>query len=264
MKIITFSDLHLEFGVEFLLPSAGDADLMILAGDTIVFRDLLPLDKLLAGWNKPVIYIAGNHEFYTRTPMWEETEKFKNWLAQYHPKVIFLQDEAVSLNGVHFFGGTMWTDFSGGNAMAMLDARWQMQDYQQIMEEDNYVLTPEYTVKLHEVFVRKLVAWFGEVLTGPRVVITHHAPVINPKTKHHKSPLVPAFNSLDMMEILKTYQPALWIYGHTHECDDHWFGNTRIISNQRGYPWGQGDFESKGFDPEGIPQYLGNDIANLL
>ncbi len=46
---------------------------------------------------------------------------------------------------------------------------------------------------------------------------------------------MPAFNSLDMSEVIKKYQPRLWVYGHTHECDDQLIGNTRIISNQLGY-----------------------------
>ena len=45
-----------------------------------------------------------------------------------------------------------------------------------------------------------------------------------------------AFNSLDMTDIIKKHQPDLWVYGHTHECDDQTIGKTRIISNQLGYP----------------------------
>ena len=43
------------------------------------------------------------------------------------------------------------------------------------------------------------------------------------------------FNYLDMVEIVGTYKPALWVYGHTHECDDQMIRRTRIISNQLGY-----------------------------
>ena len=31
---------------------------------------------------------------------------------------------------------------------------------------------------------------------------------------------MPAFNSLDMIDVIENRQPALWAYGHTHECDD--------------------------------------------
>lgn len=253
MKIITYSDLHLEFGTDFLPPADSDADVMILAGDIITFRDYAPLDKFLAGWKKPVLFVAGNHEFYTRLPMLADAEQFKDWLGQSHPSVVFLQDEPITLDGVHFFGGTMWTDFSGGNAKAMLEARAQMNDYHQIRQSDDLALTPEHTVELHKAFVEKLAAWFAEPLSGARVVITHHAPVVNPKTKYGSSLLMPAFNSLDMIEVIDTHQPALWVYGHTHECDDHMRGNTQIISNQRGYPSDSGSYECQGFDPAGKP-----------
>ena len=36
MKIITFSDLHLEFGIDFRPPEDGSADVMVLAGDIMI------------------------------------------------------------------------------------------------------------------------------------------------------------------------------------------------------------------------------------
>ncbi len=261
MKIITYSDLHLEFGADFLPPSSSDADLMVLAGDIIVFSDTKPLERILSHWKKPVLYVAGNHEFYTRTPMRKEAERFKNWLVKY-PQVIFLQDEAVSMNDVHFFGGTMWTDFCGGNAIHMMNARHQMNDFYLIMESENIRLTPDYTLELHTAYADKLIAWFEEDLSGPRVVISHHAPVINPRTRYGKSPLRHAFNSLDMIPLIEAFQPALWIYGHTHECDDQWVGNTRILSNQMGYPNEKVGFSGVRFDPEGKPLILGQEGTN--
>ncbi len=249
MKIITYSDLHLEFGVDF----QPDADVMILAGDIIVLGNNRPLERLLSNSDKPVLYVLGNHEYYTRTPMKEEVNRFRNWLARHYPQVYLLQDEAVTIDDIHFFGGTMWTDYCNGNAMHMLYARNMMQDYQLIMENEFTKLTPDYTAILHKEFVDKPVTWFEEDLPGTRVVISHHAPVINPHTRYGKSPLRHAFNSLDMIDIIETYQPALWGYGHTHECDDQRIGKTRVISNQRGYPNEKTGFSGGGFDPNGVP-----------
>ena len=55
-----------------------------------------------------------------------------------------------------------------------------------------------------------------------------------------------------MMEIMGTHQPALWVYGHTHECDDQTIDRTRIISNQLGYPSNFGGFECKDFNEAGL------------
>jgi len=93
-------------------------------------------------------------------------------------------------------------------------------------------------------------------LAGQRVVITHHAPVVNPNTKYDNSLLMPAFNSLDMLALIDKHQPALWVYGHTHECDNQSRGKTRIISNQLGYPNRAGGFECQSFDRAGLPVTL--------
>jgi predicted phosphodiesterase len=257
MRIITYSDLHLEFGSGWMLPPNANGDVMILGGDIVTLRDYEPLDQILRKWKKPVLYVAGNHEYYTRRPMNEEHNRFKAWLEDRHPHVKLLLDEEVSIGGVNFFGGTMWTDFNGADLRAMETARSQMNDYRLIYNPDETPFTPADSIALHEHFASKLLNWFGKNLSGPRVVISHNAPVINPNSKYKGGPLTPAFNSLDMAEIIGTHQPALWVYGHTHECDDQTIGRTRIISNQLGYPGNFGGFECKDFDEAGLPVEVG-------
>jgi predicted phosphodiesterase len=251
MKIITYSDLHLEFGVEFHPRADSDADVMILAGDILTFTDYTPLSRLLAQWRKPVLFVAGNHEYYRSAPLQEADAGFQAWLAREHPNVRFLRDEAVEIDGVQFFGGTMWTDFDHGNPRAMREARDRMNDYHYIMRGVRSPLEPIDTIAMHRLFVEKLLAWFDTTLPGPRVVITHHAPAVNPHTRYGTSTLMPAFNSLDMLPIIQKYHPHLWVYGHTHECDDQVISGTRIISNQRGYPNRNGGFECSDFDAGG-------------
>ena len=200
--------------------------------DITTLGNYCSINRLLNGWDKPVLYVAGNHEYYTQKPMDQENEDFKAWLADNYPNVTFLLDEDISINGVHFFGGTMWTGFMNENPLAMNAAQHQMNDFRLIRNPDNSPLRPIDTLKLHENFVENLLDWFAKDMDGQRVVITHHAPVINPNTQFKGSPIMPAFNSLDMLEIIEEYQPALWVYGHTHECGDQMIGKTRIISNQ--------------------------------
>lgn len=252
MKIISYSDMHLEFGRNFQPPADTDADVMILAGDMITFRNFEPLGWMLKDWRKPILFVAGNHEYYTQRPMDAGESAFKAWLAERHPNVTFLQDESITIDGVHFFGGTMWTDLGGADHKAMMEAANGINDYRQIMLPSGQLLKPIDTVAYHASFVTSLERWFAEDLSGKRVVISHHAPVVNPNTQYGNSPLMPAFNSLDMVPIIEKYQPALWVYGHTHECDDQMIGHTRIISNQRGYPDRAGGFECAGFDKAGL------------
>jgi 3',5'-cyclic AMP phosphodiesterase CpdA len=84
MRIITYSDLHLEFGSGWILPPDANGDVMILADDIVTLRDYEPLDQILRKWKKPVLYVAGNHEYYTRRPMNEEDNRFKAWLKAKH------------------------------------------------------------------------------------------------------------------------------------------------------------------------------------
>ncbi len=80
---------------------------MILAGDIVTLRDYEPLDQILRKWKKPVLYVTGNHEYYTRRPLNEEEDnRFKAWLEDKskHPQVktAALMKE-VSIGGVNFF-----------------------------------------------------------------------------------------------------------------------------------------------------------------
>lgn len=157
MKIITYSDLHLEFGSNFKPPKNSDADLMILAGDIITFKNFKPLSDFLSDWSKPVLYITGNHEYYTRHPMDAGEQAFKDYIATNHPNITWLNNSYFSLNDIHFFGGTMWTDFNKSDTAAVQNARNAMNDFLQIIMPNGQRLTTYDTIKMHEDFKEKLV-----------------------------------------------------------------------------------------------------------
>lgn len=73
LRIQLASDLHLElFEVSFpgerLIAPAPDADLLVLAGDV---ANGIRAIELFADWPVPVLYVAGNHEYYGLS--WEST-----------------------------------------------------------------------------------------------------------------------------------------------------------------------------------------------
>lgn len=142
MKVIFYSDLHLEFGAPFEVPDQGTADVMVLAGDIIVFNDFSPLEKIVTAWRKPILYIAGNHEYYTRQSMHDDIASFPEWAAPY-PHLRFLQNEAITLDGVHFFGGTMWTNFNDNDFFAKRMALKHMNDYRMIRFSVDRKLSPD-------------------------------------------------------------------------------------------------------------------------
>ena len=60
MKVIVYSDLHNEFSI--FLPPPNAADLVILAGDIDIHARGVKWAS--ETFSCPVIYVAGNHEFY--------------------------------------------------------------------------------------------------------------------------------------------------------------------------------------------------------
>jgi len=205
---------------------------------------------IIENWQKPILFVAGNHEYYTKEDMTLGEENFKKFIKQY-PHVHFLQDEAISINGVNFFGGTMWTELNKGHLGTIRAVTKGMNDYK-IIYNKGINLKATDTIEFHEKFKSKLIEWFETSMNGPRIVITHHSPIHSDDPIINHSTINPAFVSLDMEDIIDKYQPDLWIYAHTHYPDDRTIGMTRIVSNPRGYPHYNGEFECKSFDPNGL------------
>lgn len=253
MKLIVYSDLHLEFGYKVDIVGQDAGDVLIMAGDICNLRDKRPLARITAGWpDKPILYVPGNHEYYTRTPWIQEMEGLKIWAATEKPNMHVLDNEGVTLhNNYHFFGGTMWTDFNGLNMADMRTAEESMSDFRLIQTGRGNTLRAADTCDYHAVFKTELARWLRCPMSGRRIVISHHTPIDAPSTKYLKSSLRPAFVSLDMPPIIRANGIDLWICGHTHENLDTFVGRTRVVSNQRGYEM-TGGIECKDWDPAGL------------
>ena len=231
MKLHILSDLHLEFG-DFVLPET-DADVLILAGDIGIGAD--GIQWATAQTDKPVIYVAGNHEYYNREYIETLDEMYR---AAKDRGVHFLENDELVFGGVRFLGCTLWTDFAiyppMSPAMAMTHARQRLNDFR-LIQNGKRLFTPEDSLQLHE----ESIAWLRQRLAvpfdGPTVVITHHAPSL--KADHPQyglNPLTPCFVS-NLEHLMEGSRAALWIFGHTHSCHDIMVNGTRLISNQRGY-----------------------------
>lgn len=232
MKLAVYSDLHLEFdGPAFDLVE-DDADVLVLAGDIGIDDPHMMWIREQAA-QRPVIYVAGNHEFYG----FNYPERLENLRAIFKDtRVHFLEQDAVEIGGYRFLGCTLWTDFELGDdrAFAMYAASQGMADFREIRYGPKR-FSPQNSVRIHEISME----WLGrQIAQGDRektVVVTHHPPHQRSMDPFFKgSTLNPAFGSHHEKEI-RQWQPALWIHGHTHYCVDYQVGETRIVSNQRGY-----------------------------
>ncbi|MBX6317457.1 metallophosphoesterase [Pigmentiphaga sp.] len=242
MRIRVLSDLHHEhFGGNRPLPNV-DADVVVLAGD--IHSHELGIEWAAHAFGKtPVVYVPGNHEFYS-AHMGKLERKMRE-TARRHG-IHFLVNEAVEFEGVRFLGTTLWADFalygSPADELAQAMAVRLMPDFSCI-DTDAGRFTPDACIALHQVARNWLAEQLDAPYSGRTVVVTHHAPSERSVPEQYKgNQLSPAFSSrLDDL----VAKADLWIHGHTHTCFDYHIGKARVVANPGGYPG-----ENADFDPE--------------
>jgi Icc-related predicted phosphoesterase len=271
VKLLILSDLHAEFET-FKVAKELDYDVAVLAGDIVA------PGRVAARWlrnparfgNKPIVQIAGNHEYYESVLDQELLEMRRQ--AKEHD-IQFLDCDEVVIAGVRFLGCTLWTDFRlridnpgfAGQPVRLLSDRDRsmtecsrcLADYSAIRIDDPLTsnsrgtrrLVPMDTLQIHRRHRSWLRKKLAEPFDGPTVVVTHHAP--------HRKSLAPRFaedwasggfvNEM-LPELFEV--PALWVHGHTHNSFDYEIGACRVVCNPRGYLMNrQGEFENKNFNP---------------
>jgi len=271
MKIAVTSDVHLEFG-PLTLTNEDGADVLILGGDVCVAADLREPDpynimntrhserltELLDSASKNfkhVILIMGNHEHYHGD--YARSADIIRKFTEPWANVYFLDKEVRDIEGVRFFGGTLWTDFDLGNGpgdhMAMRTVAGMMNDYRGVRHSGRQVSFKDADGKFHErtaafcpedgyedhlQFMSKLQAVLDDTPAGMKVVVVgHHAPSkasTHPRYRHET--LMNTAYSSDLTEfMLNNPNIKLWTHGHTHEDFDYMVGSTRVFCNPRGY-----------------------------
>lgn len=150
MRVAYCSDLHLEFG-KIKLENTENADLLILAGDIALAKrvhDFKDFFKNVSEQFPQVIYIMGNHEHYNydfnRT-----VHTLKNALKDF-PNITLLDKESMSLDGVTFVGGTMWTDMNKEDPLTMWHTGMSMNDFREVSDSSKMVYRRVPLYKLNE------------------------------------------------------------------------------------------------------------------
>lgn len=250
LKIAIFSDIHLEFKVGFAPEIDDDVDVIVLAGD--IGADIRGIE-----WAKrelaqfPVIYVAGNHEFYHGH--WDDTVADFRASAK-DSNVRFLENDIAEIDGVRFIGSTLWTNFQlFGDALAkdaMQAAVKVMPDFRIIATDaSKRPLTPEQTVARFNSSRAFLETSMAVPFDGPTVVVTHHLPHRLSVAERFKNDPVSAAFATDLSQLFTNGAPDVWIHGHTHDSFAYSVEKTRVICNPRGYPQKNGTFENPTFDP---------------
>lgn len=225
MRINFFSDIHLEFGD--LDPPDTDADVIIAAGDIGVATQGADWLKSL---KKPVIYVAGNHEFYNRdyrTVLLELRELCKG------SNVHFLENNRHVLQGVRFLGCTLWTDlFAEGDEKAQ-EIGHSLNDFRRV-KYDGEAFGVNHFTGLHQKSRKWLEKELAKPFSGKTIVVTHHAPS---QWSWNEAPgvLKKLAYCNDLKPLLHEYEVAAWFHGHIHSPGDYRIADARILCNPRGY-----------------------------
>ncbi|SDG52711.1 Predicted phosphoesterase [Pseudomonas benzenivorans] len=247
MKLAILSDLHLSVaGME--APNTN-CDVVILAGDLGRPQQAV---KWAKQFSQPVIFIPGNHEFYGASLTATLTDLKQ---AAHDSNVHVLERDEVCIDGVRFLGCTLWTDFrlfatEDERTAAITEAHRSIRDFSRITlsDDSNTCFSPAHSSEIFDQSVDWLAGKFSKKFNGSTVVVTHHAPSpssINPK---YTGSLLNACFVSNLDDRIVQWSPTLWIHGHTHNSCDYQIGNTRILSNPRGYAH-EGIPENMAFDP---------------
>lgn len=217
--------MHLEFG-PLEIPD-NDADLVVAAGDIGIFKQGMQWLKKL---NKPVIYVAGNHEFYG----YEYNETLKTLREECKGSSIhFLENDTFIYKNIRFLGCSLWADlYLEGDEKAKALGK-TLNDFRKITFSDE-----PFNQKLFSTLHYSSKKWLEDELAKPHdgqtVVITHHAPT-EWSWDDSKNRLKKIAYCTDLKYLFHEYEIEAWFHGHIHSPGDYRIAGARILSNPRGY-----------------------------
>jgi len=159
----------------------------------------------------------------------------------------------VVLHGVRFMGGTLWSDFMGGNQNCMNVLQQLYNDYRMILRTKHKIVeglyekilwTPNDAYEHHKETLAFLEHELTKPFDGSTIIVTHHAPSVQSVDPNYRN--FQGGDASDLDEFVANNDIAFWFHGHIHSPKNYMIGNTRIVSNPRGY-WPEGlvlDFQS--------------------
>jgi len=226
VKLQLVSDLHLDF-CDYTIPDVG-ADVLVIAGDVLEGYNLSMLyyENLHKRLNIPIVVVPGNHEFY-HTDYTVDIHKWQNFKAE---GIIILHiGNHWDYMGYRFLGDTMWTNVQEQPVNEFYIGKY-INDFTQIKNMDTHKMSVLSTLN-------KLVLFDTiQHSTLPVIVVTHHAPTYRSiDEKYLGDELNAAFANKFDSDIEKSTNIKLWAHGHVHNTNDYMVGNTRVVSNPKGY-----------------------------
>lgn len=260
MFIRPVSDIHNEFSLFNLPATEVDSQaVLVLAGDIAIGKrgesTLAPFLDAVHDRYTDVVYIPGNHEYYGDGSLLRTDAKLEAVCKRY-PNVHYMNRKSMLIRGVRFIGATLWTDFKRGDPMVMMTAHESMNDFNQIRtgtvaEPYRRTIRPVDIIGInldHRQFIEHELK--QAKLAGEKVVVfTHHGPSVMSRPPDIRTGLLDYayYNDCGLEELMLDYEPLVWVHGHSHFPVDYMIGNTRVVSNPRGYCRNPDGHEGLGF-----------------
>lgn len=247
VKVLVLSDLHFETGGKPVEIYAEQASLIALAGDIDNgSKGLEWAERLAASYRVPVVYVAGNHEFWGhRLKLAKELSSLAHQARQRDIPLYFLEQDCTVIETkdgpVRVLGATLWSDFTLYGEQSKDDfmgqAARKMPDYRFIRTGPFpwQRLKPKQTLDICEDTIK----WMWEVVVhpfaGPTVIVTHTGPSFKSIHENFSTHVLSPVFASDFEEVITFGHVALWVHGHVHHSVDYKVGNTRVVANPRGY-----------------------------
>lgn len=268
MKFQLASDLHGVDDKQYGVQGGSNDTILLLPGDIhevkrkTAYRDMI---ENYCSRFKSVIMVPGNHEYYgssihkTHKKLDELSVDFPNFRA--YTNNVNHEPFITENDGQYYLviGGTLWTNFDGGNPLTKFDARAKMNDYKHIRhgttsEPWKRKLTPDDV----EFFHFEMKKYLQEQIDKQRklynnlkvIVMSHHAPSFGSVSPAYASDDMNGCYCSNLDQYIMDLKPDVWVHGHVHSSHDYMIDSTRILCNPRGY--GSNYPENGSYNPEFI------------
>jgi len=186
-----------------------------------------------------VFLIAGNHEHYTsELNDSDRVHPFTNISVEDIPKmlseeklfnVFFLENQSIVVDDFIIMGCTLWSNIP-------LNARFSI-----LQDISDYRLIDDFSIDKNNTLHAKSVKYLSDSLDAAisdgictRIVITHHAPLMNGTSDPMYKGLTNHAFSTDLEDLVS--KSTHWIYGHTH-FNPLQPVRYNLYTNQIGYKW---------------------------
>jgi Icc-related predicted phosphoesterase len=231
------SDLHQEFKsptFDHYATLTELYDIFIIAGDGSNCSSIIQIENLAnAIAPKPLLYVTGNHDYYhsDRGSVDDAFYHLQDCVKNFY----FLNHAVVDLGSHVIIGATGWQYFSGFNVN-----NYPMNDFRLISDHSKSI---EHWYRDDRNFLWETLKDYQN--EDVKVVVVTHVPpcraAINLEANEAVDKLqygmLRAYHN-NYGDMIKRFEPDLWLCGHMHDSHDCMVHNTRVVRNAHGYMGG--------------------------